>query len=103
MWPFADAIKANVASVMCSYNKLNGTYACENDKAINGLLKGELEFKGYVMSDWVAQHTTAGSASAGMDMAMPGDDMEGGGIWWGPNLTMAVDKYVHTELGRDRS
>lgn len=46
LWPFADAVKANVASVMCSYNKVNGTYACENDKALNGLLKGELNFQG---------------------------------------------------------
>jgi beta-glucosidase len=49
LWPFADAVRANVASVMCSYNKLNGTWACENDKVLNGLLKHELDFKGYVM------------------------------------------------------
>jgi beta-glucosidase len=49
LWPFADAVKANVASVMCSYNKLNSTWACENDKVLNGLLKHELDFKGYVM------------------------------------------------------
>lgn len=59
LWPFADAVKANVASVMCSYNKLNGsTWACENEKSLNGLLKGELDFQGYVMSDWNAHHTT---------------------------------------------
>lgn len=74
LWPFADAVRANVASVMCSYNKLNSTYVCENDKALNALLKGELDFQGYVVSDWAAQHTTTGSANAGMDMAMPGDN-----------------------------
>lgn len=37
LWPSADAVKANVASVMCSYNKVNSTYACENDKLMNGL------------------------------------------------------------------
>jgi beta-glucosidase len=68
LWPFADAVKANVASVMCSYkyvqkseycllaltshSKYNGTYACENDKLLNGLLKKELGFPGYVLSDW---------------------------------------------------
>jgi beta-glucosidase len=67
LWPFADAIYANVASVMCSYNKLNGTWACENDKILKGLLKDELEFKGYVMSDWNAQHSTVESANAGLD------------------------------------
>ena len=37
LWPSADAVKANVASVMCSYNKVNSTYACKNDKLMNGL------------------------------------------------------------------
>lgn len=45
LWPFADAVKANVASFMCSYNRLNGTYACENDEIQNGLLKDELDFQ----------------------------------------------------------
>ena len=35
---------------MCSYNKVNGTWACENDKLINGILKGELNFQGYMVS-----------------------------------------------------
>jgi hypothetical protein len=50
LWPFADSVKAGVASFMCSYNKLNGTWACENDKMINGILKGELNFQGYMVS-----------------------------------------------------
>jgi beta-glucosidase len=37
LWPSADAVKANVASVICSYNKVNSTYVCENDKLMNGL------------------------------------------------------------------
>lgn len=52
LWPFADAVKANVASFMCSYNKVNGTWACENDGIINKLLKDELGFRGYMMTDW---------------------------------------------------
>ncbi|KFY35353.1 hypothetical protein V494_05986 [Pseudogymnoascus sp. VKM F-4513 (FW-928)] len=90
LWPFADSVKANVASVMCSYNKLNGTYACENDAALNGILKGELDFRGYVVSDWGAQHTTKGSANGGMDMAMPGDNYIGTYYVWGKNLIDAV-------------
>jgi beta-glucosidase-like glycosyl hydrolase len=50
LWPFADSVKAGVASFMCAYNKLNGTWACENDKTINGILKGELNFQGYMVS-----------------------------------------------------
>ncbi|KAK0621951.1 glycosyl hydrolase family 3 N terminal domain-containing protein [Bombardia bombarda] len=91
LWPFADAVRANVASVMCSYNKLNSTWACENDKIQNQLLKTELGFQGYVMSDWNAQHTTNGAANGGMDMTMPGTDYNGKGILWGPQLNSAVN------------
>jgi beta-glucosidase len=76
LWPFADAVKANVTSFMCSYNKLNSTWACENDHILNGLLKNELDFQGYVMSDWNGQHTL-GAANAGLDMSMPGTDFSG--------------------------
>lgn len=91
LWPFADAVHSNVAAVMCSYNKVNGSWACENDKTLNGLLKQELGFQGYVMSDWDAQHTTTGSANCGLDMTMPGSDYGGGTILWGPQLNSAVD------------
>ncbi|KAL1897129.1 glycoside hydrolase 3 [Sporothrix stenoceras] len=90
LWPFADAVKAGVASVMCSYNKVNGTWACENKNILNNLLKDELGFRGYVMSDWNAQHTTS-SATSGMDMTMPGSDYSGKTILWGPQLVSAVN------------
>lgn len=45
LWPFADSVRAGVASVMCSYNQVNNTYACGNSKTINGLLKDELGFQ----------------------------------------------------------
>lgn len=83
LWPFADGIRAGAASVMCSYNRVNNTYACENSKLINGVLKGELGFEGFVLLDWNAQHTL-NSANAGVDMVMP----LGGN--WGHNLTEAV-------------
>lgn len=51
LWPFADAVKAGTASIMCSYNRFNQTYACENDPLLNGILKKELGFQGYVVSD----------------------------------------------------
>lgn len=91
LWPFADAVKAGTASVMCSYNKINGTWACENNGILNNLLKNELGFRGYVMSDWNAQHTTNGAANSGMDMTMPGSDYNGRTILWGPQLTSAVN------------
>ena len=90
LWPFADAVHANVASVMCSYNKLNSTWACESPRMLNSILKEELGFQGYVMSDWNAQHTTTGAANGGMDMTMPGSDYSGKTILWGPQLNSAV-------------
>ncbi|KAG1440551.1 hypothetical protein G6F56_011871 [Rhizopus delemar] len=52
LWPFARAVEAGVGSIMCSYNRANGTYACENEYLLNTVLKGELGFKGFVHSDW---------------------------------------------------
>lgn len=78
-----DGVRAGAASVMCSYNRINNTYGCENSKLMNGVLKGELGFQGFVMLDWNAQHTLD-SANAGLDMLMP----SGGS--WGNNLTEAV-------------
>ena len=92
LWPFQDSIKAGVASVMCSYNKVNNSYACQNSKLMNGILKDELGFQGFIQSDWLAQRSGVASALAGLDMTMPGD----GPNWadynsfWGPNLSEAV-------------
>jgi beta-glucosidase len=65
LWPFADAVRAGVSAIMCSYNRVNQTYSCENSKILNGLLKGELGFQGYVMSDWGATHSGVPSIDAG--------------------------------------
>lgn len=48
LWPFANSVKAGASSFMCAYQRLNGSYACENSKAQNGILKEELGFQGYV-------------------------------------------------------
>ncbi|KAK4166554.1 glycosyl hydrolase family 3 N terminal domain-containing protein [Cladorrhinum sp. PSN259] len=98
LWPFVDSVRAGVGSVMCSYNKVNGSWACENEWTGGYLLKKELGFKGFLMSDWGAQHTAFGSALAGgLDMAMPGDGLgaPGGESYnglWGGALTEAVLK-----------
>ncbi|RSL89962.1 hypothetical protein CEP52_014734 [Fusarium oligoseptatum] len=91
-WPFADAVKAGVASVMCSYNMVNNSYACQNSKLLNGILKDEMGFQGFVMSDWLAQRSGVASALAGLDMSMPGDGLkwQDGDSLWGPRLTQAV-------------
>jgi beta-glucosidase len=55
---------------MSSYNKVNGSWACDNSYTQNGLLKTELGFQGFVVSDWFGQHSGVGSALAGLDMVM---------------------------------
>uniref|UniRef100_A0A8H7Y5H2 beta-glucosidase n=1 Tax=Psilocybe cubensis TaxID=181762 RepID=A0A8H7Y5H2_PSICU len=88
--PFLRSVQANVASVMCSYNQINGSFACENDKMLNGILKGEFGFPGYVMSDWAATHSTL-SVNKGLDMTMPGDiTFSSGTTYFGNNLIAAV-------------
>ncbi|CAI4217964.1 unnamed protein product [Parascedosporium putredinis] len=91
MWPFADAIRAGVGAIMCSYQQVNNSYGCANSKLMNNLLKDELSFQGFIVSDWQAQHTGVSSAVAGLDMTMPGDTTFNSGLsFWGANLTLAV-------------
>ncbi|KAJ5679118.1 hypothetical protein N7462_007362 [Penicillium macrosclerotiorum] len=85
LWPFQDAIKAGTGNIMCSYNRVNNSYACQNSKTLNGLLKTELGFNGFVVTDWDAQHSGVAAALAGLDMAMPD-----GQSFWGNNFTEAI-------------
>jgi len=66
--PFEGAIKANVGSMMCSYNKINHVYSCENNETLMTDLKTRLGFQGYVMSDWGATHSV--SIEQGLDQQM---------------------------------
>ncbi|KAF8809832.1 glycoside hydrolase family 3 protein [Phlegmacium glaucopus] len=89
--PFLKSIMAGVSSIMCSYNLLNGTFACENDKVMNDIIKREFGFQGFIMSDWSAQHSTI-SAVTGLDMTMPGDIFFGSQTsYFGGNLTAYVN------------
>ncbi|KAF8417207.1 glycoside hydrolase superfamily [Tirmania nivea] len=82
-WPFQDAVREGAAGVMCSYQQVNNSYACENSWLLNGLLKDELGFQGFVVSDWLAQRSGVNSVIAGMDMTMPGD-----GLSWADSLSL---------------
>ena len=87
--PFTHAIDAGVASIMCSYNTVNvvaaapaaggtpGPYACGNSSTLTGILRHELGFKGFVTSDWGANHATS-FINDGLDMEMPGSGFGGG-------------------------
>lgn len=68
--PFESAIRAGVLVVMCAYNKVNGIHACENRETISEL-RQVLGFKGWIMSDWLATHSTIGSLEAGLDQELP--------------------------------
>lgn len=65
-------------AVMCAYNLVNSAYACDNDPLLNGVLKGDWRFKGWVMSDW--------GAVPGLDAASHGLDQQSG---------EQIDKAVH--------
>ncbi|KAF1913850.1 beta-glucosidase 2 precursor [Ampelomyces quisqualis] len=73
LWPFAEGVRAGVGSVMIAYNAVNGSACAQNSYLMNGLLKDELGFQGFVMTDWLAQISGVPSALAGLDMSMPGD------------------------------
>jgi beta-glucosidase len=63
---------AQPAGVMCSYNKVDGDWACENDYLLNQVLKKDFGFKGFVLSDWEGTHSTVKAALAGLDQEQPG-------------------------------
>src|SRR3954467_11159769 len=69
--PYETAIRdGHAGSVMCSYNRINGAYACENANTLNRILKGQLGFDGWVMSDWGGTHSTIPAALNGLDQEM---------------------------------
>ena len=94
--------KSDVAAVMCSYNRVNGDYACENDYLLNKVLKKDWKFKGFVLSDWQGTHSTVKASAAGLDHEEPGE------IFYGEAMKKAVlsdrvamaqvDDHVHRIL-----
>lgn len=99
--PLLHSVMAGAASVMCSYNLVNGVYACENNRTLNVILKSEFGFQGFVMSDWEATPSTL-SAIAGLDMTMPGDiTFFSNTSYFGPNLTAYVQNGTIPEARVD--
>jgi beta-glucosidase len=72
-------------AVMCSYNGVNGNYACENQYLLNEVLKKDWKFKGFVVSDWGGTHSTEKASAAGLDQEQPLD------TFFGPKLKDAVE------------
>jgi len=68
---------SGAGAVMCSYNKINGAYACENGYTLGQVLKKDFGFRGFVVSDWGGTHSTAKAVMAGLDIEMPGNSFLG--------------------------
>jgi beta-glucosidase len=83
-------------AVMAAYNKLNGAYCCESAALLTGTLHDEWGFSGFVVSDWLATHSTVASAKAGLDMEMPS------GTFYGDALKAAVRGGAVAETTIDR-
>jgi beta-glucosidase len=76
---------ANPGAVMCSYNRINGAFGCENPYTLRDTLKKDWGFKGFVLSDWAGTHSTEKASAAGLDQEQPMAD------YFGPKLKEAVD------------
>lgn len=91
----------HVGSVMCSYNRVNGPYACQNRNLLSRDLDRRMGFHGFVMSDWGATHSTVPSARHGLDMEMSiaqePDAASGSGAIGGGG-TNAVEDYYGAPL-----
>src|SRR4029077_18192545 len=75
----------NPAAVMCSYNRINVDYACENKYLLTDVLRQQWSFPGFVISDWGGTHSTKKASAAGLDNEQPMAD------FFGPKLKEAVD------------
>jgi beta-glucosidase len=76
---------ANPGAVMCSYNRINGDFGCENQYTLQDVLKKDWGFKGFVISDWGGTHSTKKASAAGLDQEQPMAD------FFGPKLKAAVE------------
>ena len=70
---FEIALKiSDAGAFMCSYNRVNGDFACENSYLLTDILRKDFHFQGFVVSDWGGTHSTAKASHAGLDQEQPG-------------------------------
>ena len=87
-------LDSGVGAVMCSYNRVDGEYACENKYLLTDVLKDAWKFKGFVVTDWGGAHSIEKASAAGLDHEQPG------WIFYGEELKKAVEsgKVSQSEL-----
>ncbi|GHJ89846.1 hypothetical protein NliqN6_6248 [Naganishia liquefaciens] len=93
MLPFAEAVREGSASIMCSYNKLNGTAVCHDPAAIS-LIKDELNFPGFIISDWGAVRNGTAGELAGTDVIMPSAPADWANLTTGAITEARLDDQV---------
>ena len=91
---FQASINAGAGAAMCSYNMVDGSYSCQNSQTLAGTLESVMQFKGFVMSDWGATHSTVPSVEAGLDMSMPGGTLFGPDYYGAPLAAAVSDGQV---------
>ena len=97
--PFEACVReAGVALVMAAYNKVNGIPMTEHARLLRDVLKDEWGFDGVVTSDWHAARSTAATALAALDLAMPGPD----GPWGGQLAAAVADGAVTADVLDDK-
>ncbi|WKX74556.1 glycoside hydrolase family 3 protein [Streptomyces sp. XD-27] len=97
---FEAAVRAGAGAVMGAYNKVNGTYACENQALLTGILRDRWGFTGWVMSDWFATHSTGPALAAGLDMEMPNDTYFGAALKAAVTTGLVPRAHVDRAAGR---
>jgi beta-glucosidase len=94
--------KGSPAAVMCSYNRVDGDFACENEYLLKDVLKKDWKFPGFVLSDWGGTHSTEKASAAGLDNEEPGDfffsDKYKAAVEAGTIPTAELDEHVHRIL-----
>jgi len=94
--------KGHPAAVMCSYNRVNGDFACENKWLLTDVLKKDWKFPGFVLSDWGGTHSAEKASAAGLDNEEPGDfffsDKFKAAVDAGTISTAELDEHVHRIL-----
>ena len=93
---------SDAGGVMCSYNRVNGDFACENSYLLTDVLKKDFNFKGFVLSDWGGTHSTVKASHAGLDQEQPGQNFFGDALKTAVEnkevSEQEIDEHVHRIL-----